>query len=106
MSNDYDVWSESGQSDFGKLGDQIRGKLDDLSKIHARGKAKSFIGWINITTHPSQQDGIARDPTPIRNLVARLTSDLAYPAVVCFYGGFELARPLLLPSQSVEERFG
>jgi len=63
MSNDYDAWSESGQSDFGKLGDQIRGKLDELSTMYVK-------------------------------------------TMVCLYGGFELAEPLLLHSRSFDRLFG
>ena len=105
MSNDYDAWSGSGQTSFGKLGDQIQNRLDALSKAHERGAAKSFLGWINITTHPSHQEEVATDPTQMQDLVTRLTSDLPYPTVVCLYGGFELAKPLLVCSASTRELF-
>jgi len=106
ISNDFDAWSESGQGDFGKLLNWIRNRLNALSAQSAKGVNARFVGWVNVTVHPSHQAGIALDPNAIGNAVRDLIEDLNFPAVVCLYGGFELAHPLVLLSQSARDLFG
>jgi len=95
-SNDFNAWSGEPDVDQEKLGQQIASKLNTLKAKNKGKDTTEFAAWINIEAHPSLQPGIAGHPERIRDLVSELVEGINFPVFVYIYGGFELARPLLL----------
>jgi hypothetical protein len=94
-NNDLNAWSGWPEVDQARLGNQILGKLEDIESKYD-GDPTRFAAWINIETHPKFQPGVAGFPEKTQDYLARLVGNKEYPVFFLFYGGFELAKPLLL----------
>lgn len=95
-SNDFNAWSGEPEIDREKLGRQIAGKLNTIEMKNKGKDVSGFAAWINIEAHPSLQPGIAGHPERIRALISELVEGVDFPVLVYIYGGFELAKPVLL----------
>jgi hypothetical protein len=104
-SNDFNAWSGEPDVDQEKLGRQIASKLNTLKAKNKGKDTTEFAAWINIEAHPSLQPGIAGHPERIRDLVSELLEGISFPVFVYIYGGFELAKPLLLRFGPDVDRF-
>lgn len=94
-NNDLSAWYGWPEVDQARLGNKILGKLKGIESKYD-GDATRFAGWISIETHPKFQPGVASLPAKIQDFLARLVGQKEYPVFFLFYGGFELAKPLLL----------
>jgi hypothetical protein len=95
-SNDFNAWSGEPEIDREKLGRQIADKLGTIETKNIGKDTTRFAAWINIEAHPSLQPGIAGHPERIRALISELVEGVDFPVLVYIYGGFELAKPVLL----------
>jgi len=95
-SNDFNAWSGEPEIDREKLGRQIAEKLGKIKTKNIGKDTTRFAAWINIEAHPSLQPGIARHPERIRAHISELVEGVDFPVLVYIYGGFELAKPVLL----------
>jgi len=95
-SNDFNAWSGEPEIDREKLGRQIAGKLNTIEMKNKGKDISRFAAWINIEAHPSLQPGIAGHPERIRALISEFVEGVDFPVLVYIYGGFELAKPVLL----------
>ncbi len=95
-SNDFNAWSGEPEIDREKLGRQIADKLGTIETKNIGKDTTRFAAWINIVAHPSLQPGIAGHPERIRGLLSEFVEGVDFPVLVYIYGGFELAKPVLL----------
>jgi len=95
-SNDFNAWSGEPEIDREKLGRQIADKLGTIETKNIGKDTTRFAAWINIVAHPSLQPGIAGHPERIRGLLSEFVKGVDFPVLVYIYGGFELAKPILL----------
>jgi len=93
--NDLSAWYGWPEVDQARLGNKILRKLEQIESKY-NGDATRFAGWISIETHPKFQPGIATFPAKTRDFLERLVEHKEYPVFFLLYGGFELAKPLLL----------
>jgi len=95
-NNDLNVWWGMPEVDRERLGKQISNKLREVADKNQGRDVSDFAAWINIEMHPSLQPGIANQPGKIRAFLAELIGEPRFPVLVHIYGGFELAKPLLV----------
>jgi len=103
ISSDHDAWSAADRIDFDCLESRLRAKLDALAKQVEKVGSSALLGWVNVTTHPSHQEEVAQWPSRTETRIREVVNEADFPAVVCFYGGFELATPFLISNCDLQE---
>ena len=95
-SNDLNSWWGMPALDRDRLGVQLREKLAQIADQDVKNSTGAFAGWINIEVHPRLSAGTRAQRDSIRDYLAGLVGETSYPVVVCFFGGVELAEPMIL----------
>lgn len=90
VTSDMDVWWGWPEVDQERLGRKIREKIIKLEHNWRQGDGP-FIGWVNIETHPSLQQGIDLDRKRLGEFLKAAVGDMPFGVVFYVHGGFELA---------------